>query len=222
MQELLTPKNQITLLINDLFQPDFLHKLMEVLAEKMGITSPLVIASQFAKRYSYQIVVPRLRAFSIKGQFIPITPADTLQIEVKNGHFQLLIQECNHLQKENMEIIREEQRELLLQHLFALHLTTIWKTLSKVTGVQLDLLWENTFVYISWLYKNLLAEQTQAEEDFRYITQIATGRWFNLKHNPFQHFLESNRLRKKCCLAFALPNAVEHCGNCPLVCLEKT
>jgi ferric iron reductase protein FhuF len=222
MQELLTPKNQITLLINDLFQPDFLHKLMKLIAKQIGITSTVVIASQFAKQYSYHMVIPRLRAFSTKGQFIPITPADNLQIEVKNGHFQLFIQECTHLQKENMEMIREEQRDLLLQHLFALHLTMLWKTLSKVTGVQLDILWENTFIYISGLYKNLLAEQTQAEADFRYINQIATGRWFDLKANPFQHFLDSNFLRKKCCLYFALPSATGCCGNCPLDCPEKT
>jgi ferric iron reductase protein FhuF len=205
--------------INELFQIDVLQTFLAECTSALSAPSAIISASQFSKRYSYYLLAPSLKQLLTSGQFASIQRnRDYIEIDYQTGEFQLVINE-NTLSY-NTNHCSRQQIDRYINHYFADHLVPLWTSISNLTGIKMDLLWENAYIYISWMCLNHI-EAPFVKENFIYLTQKADGSLFHLPSNPFSAFTSSSPIRNKCCLYFMLPSAAgSKCKTCPLVCKD--
>jgi ferric iron reductase protein FhuF len=205
-----------TIHLDKLFQIDVLETFLTEWTTILGAPSTVVTASQFSKRYSSYLFASSLNQLLTSGQFASIqSDRDHIELNYHTGDFQLHINE-NALQYRSNYCSRQ-QIDQYIEHYIAGHLLPLWTSISKLTGIKMELLWENSFIYIAWMCLNAI-KAPHAIENFIYLTQEADGGLFHLLKNPFSAFT-ANSVRKKCCLYFMLAAASgDKCKNCPLVC----
>src|SRR5690606_2068055 len=105
--------------------------------------SNVVAASQFSKRYSSYLVSSSLHQLFTSGRFASIqTNRDHLEINFHTGDFQLIIHE-NTFQYYSSHCSKQ-QIDQYIKHYFADHLTPLWTAISQITGIKMNILWENT------------------------------------------------------------------------------
>ncbi|WP_180954101.1 IucA/IucC family C-terminal-domain containing protein [Bacillus sp. M6-12] len=189
--------------------------------------SAIVTASQFSKRYSFLTAAPCLYAMSVfsKG----------MDLSIENTYIEadfLCDQWVPDLRLSDLRVSmpnqnRFEWRERVLTSLFSGNITKIWDSLSAATRVPKAILWENTAVYVFWLYEKKIGEKleleaiSRAEEDFHYLINEAPGWVFGESENPLKKYYtsvgneQSVRIRKTCCLYHKLKNSTDFCSNCP-------
>lgn len=205
-----------TIQLDKLFQIDVLQNFLLECTAALHAPSNVVTASQFSKRYSSYLVASSLNQLFTSGQFASIqTNRDHIEINYRTGDLQLIIHE-NTLQyyPSHCSI---QQIDQYIKHYFAGHLTLLWSAISQITGIKMNVLWENTFIYVAWMCLNSI-KAPNTFDNFVYLTQEADGSLFGLSENPFRAF-SARTVRKKCCLYFMLPSASgEKCKNCPLDC----
>lgn len=120
---------------------------------------------------------------------------------------------------------REAWRDQVLERVFAGHLFPVWSTFAEVSGLKRSLLWENTAVYVYWLYEKKLPQFPEADparirEDFSHLIQYASRDTFGDTVQPMSRFSRSSgeavRIRRTCCLYYRMGPNCSPCSNCPL------
>ncbi|RFU70180.1 hypothetical protein D0469_07750 [Peribacillus saganii] len=189
--------------------------------------SDIVTASQFSKRYSFLTTAPVLYAMSVFSKGLNSTIENT-QIEAEY----LCDQWVPNLRLLDLSVSEPDQnhsewREKVLTELFAGNITKIWHSLSAATRIPKAILWENTAVYVFWLYEKKIGEKldlkanTRTQEDLLYLIKDAPGHVFGEKENPLKRYCpeagvnQSIRIRKTCCLYHELAGSKDFCSNCP-------
>jgi ferric iron reductase protein FhuF len=223
--------------VKDLLDPDKCQAYLTHLSDLLGSPSLVVTASQFSKRYTFMAVLPALYAMSAfnKG----------LDVSMENCHIESAYRNdkwAPRLRLTNWSVSRPEGdrngwRERMVHTIFAENVANVWRVLSACTGISRMVLWENTAVYVYWLYEKKLAEadeitRRRAEEDFRYLVSGAPpecfGDWiqplskYYFKKSPVPFSEEPIRTRKTCCLYYQLAGAKKCCSNCPKNMQEET
>lgn len=196
-------------------------------------TSETATVSLFAKRYAYLVVASGLYAMSLFNKGLNVT--------LENGWIESSYQGETWLPKArllNTEIsmpqagLRKEWRDQIIQQMFAGNLSRVWNALPKTFKISKAVLWENTAIYVYWLYEKKYAEgasseqRKQIEEDYHYLLHDAPADLFGESRNPLQQFnnpktitSESDtpiRVRKTCCYYYLTsdePN--DYCSTCP-------
>ncbi|SEN15305.1 IucA/IucC family C-terminal-domain containing protein [Lihuaxuella thermophila] len=216
--------------VKDLLEPDSCEAYLTHLSDLLDSPSLVVTASQFSKWYTFMAVLPALYAMSAfnKG----------LDVSIENCHIESGYQNNNwtpRLKLDNWSAFRPEGdrndwRERMVRAVFAENIAKVWRALSACTGISRMLLWENTAVYVYWLYEKKLAEadertRRRAQEDFRYLISGAPPECFGDWIQPLSKYYfekmpqpgseEPIRMRKTCCLYYQLAGAGEYCSNCP-------
>jgi siderophore-iron reductase FhuF len=126
------------------------------------------------------------------------------------------------------ETERIEARRHFLQQLFSKHINEVWDVLSSVGKIPKQTLWENTVVYIFWLYESVIQELScdHAKEDFKFLLFEADGSIFgNYPKNPLVRFYSEKiikngheiRPRNTCCLSYQIDEKYM-CKSCPKTC----
>ncbi len=189
--------------------------------------------SLFAKRYAYLTIAAGLYAMSRYNKGLDLT--------LENGSLESHLQGEAWLPKawlQQMEVScpiegqRAQWRDDVLERMFAGNLARVWTALSKMTGISQAVLWENTAIYVYWLYENSFIENVseqerlQIEEDYRYLIQEAPAHLFAQRRNPLKKFDSPKRttavsdtpirVRKTCCFYYlASDDPDDYCPTCP-------
>ncbi|SHF12393.1 Ferric iron reductase protein FhuF, involved in iron transport [Seinonella peptonophila] len=221
-----TPSPMDSLAVRDLLDSDRCQHFLRKISEQLQTPSPLVTASIFSKRYAYSLVVSTLWSMSILNRGLPIQ-VDNCYLESDYDHGKWLPRlRIVDWQATEPGEDRVAWRNQLLIQLFADHLTPIWEQLHQITGIAKLVLWENTAIYIYWLYQSKLQDAhlsvnqyAQSEEDYKAILFDLDAYHFGERIQPMRRLLASvtneQRKRKTCCLSYLSCGGLESCATCP-------
>lgn len=143
----------------DLLDGDKSRAYLEKVNGIFEATTRAAVASLFAKRYSCLTIASALYAMSVfdKG----------MDYAIQNCRIESFYQGKAWLPKIRLADCRatrparggrEEWRDRMLRALFAGNLTRVWNSLSKSVPISKAVLWENTAIYVFWLYEKKLGE----------------------------------------------------------------
>ncbi|WP_178019152.1 IucA/IucC family C-terminal-domain containing protein [uncultured Paenibacillus sp.] len=195
--------------------------------------SQTAAVSLFAKRYAFLVIAANLYAISHfnKG----------LNLELENGWIESSYQGKAWLPKarlhdwqvsEPLDMRREEWRDRLFERMFAGNLSRVWTAVSQTAKISKVVLWENTAIYVYWLYEKKFAEGADAEQkrrmekDYHYLLHDAPPRLFGESRNPLKQFDSPKvyrngyekplRVRKTCCFYYITSDEpADYCSTCP-------
>jgi ferric iron reductase protein FhuF len=125
---------------------------------------------------------------------------------------------------------RDAWRDDLVEALFSGFLSPLWQSLAQVSGLPVQILWENTAVRIFSLYLGRMNRLDERQEqrrhaDFHWLIEQASPSLFCLSWNPLKRFYrplqqstagELVRFRRTCCFYYKATDPAEYCLNCPL------
>ena len=199
--------------VEELFDPVICKTYLQQISKEFNTTSLLVVASQFAKRYASMLAPATLYAMSVYHTGLPVNPQNCyIKSAYEHGiWFPKLV--LANWESSELKQDRHVWREKIVKQLF-MNLSQMWTVLQKTTKIQPTILWENTAVYIHWLYQQQLADHLQAQNDYRYLLQ-ASEEVFNTSFQPLQRFPMNNGCRKTCCLYFLTNETKQVCKGCP-------
>jgi ferric iron reductase protein FhuF len=214
---------------SQLIDPDHCKDFLAKLSTLFRSPSLSVTASQFAKKYTYHVVLPALFAMSRwnKGlqshieNYLLEAPLSTKQWSPRIR----LIDETVIYPIDD----RLGWRDQVIQQIFAKNITILWKVLHEISGIPMNVLWENTAIYIFWLYEEKLKKvdpiiRKRAEDDFQYLLE-ADAKLFATEENPLCKYYKPKlychekgellRRRQTCCLHYQLQKNGRYCKTCP-------
>lgn len=217
----------------DLLDPDKSQAYLQKVGQIYETDSSVAAVSMFAKRYAYLVIAANLYALSYfnKGY----------NLELENGEIESVYLGGAWLPKarlmdwtmtEPAAGRRAEWRDEVLERMFAGNLSRVWSALAKLAKVPKSILWENTAIYVYWLYeKNFgkeatLEQKQRLEEDYHYLLHAAPAHLFGEKRNPLMQFNSPKvmrsgyekpiRVRKTCCFYYVTSDKQEdYCSSCP-------
>ncbi|KAA0545303.1 siderophore-iron reductase FhuF [Bacillus sp. BGMRC 2118] len=210
-----------------LISHEFVAGLIQQLKEVYNVTETYVIASQFMKRYAYMVVVPFFFSLSMWNK--------QLNMDIDQVSFQSFKEDgvwLPKLQMQTMEVItpepdgRGEWLNAAFEKLFKYHLDPVIRVLAPEGKVSRQVLWENTAIYIFWIYEIMVKETTsnQVNQDFDFLLKADGSMFGEYKYNPIAKFYtekkstEEVRVRKTCCFYDRLPGVKDRCSSCPVTC----
>ncbi|HET7522268.1 MAG TPA: IucA/IucC family C-terminal-domain containing protein [Bacillales bacterium] len=201
-----------------------LAMMLEKIGKKLNSPSPLVTASQFSKRYSFMVAVPALYAMAVFDKGMNATLGNcrigpSAAPDVWMPHLQLDDDECLPAPLHD----RHSWRDTIFKRLFKENLSIVNRMLTALTSVPETILWENTALYVFWLFEERMKQSDtpqaeQIKEDFHHLVFADEGEVFGKSANPLQPFysrkhLNGVRVRQTCCLYYKLPEA-DFCSTC--------
>lgn len=204
--------------VQELFDPQACRAYLQQISEKFHTTSLVVTASQFAKRYSFLLVIPTLYAMSVYHKGLPIDPENCYIQSYDSGQKWLPRLALADWKVDQPLEDRARWREQLLKQLFAKHLAKIWAVLQECTRINPSILWENTTIYIHWLYTQFLTQsqhQQDVQDDYQFLLQQADRELFGVPYQPLQRFSSPDGFRQTCCLSFLTNEEKKVCKRCP-------
>ncbi|MGO4887341.1 IucA/IucC family C-terminal-domain containing protein [Anaerobacillus sp. MEB173] len=226
----------LTISIRHLLEYDQLDHYIDKVQQKINAPNQMVASSMFSKRYVYLIAVPALYSLAkLNKQLNYSIDQLTLQSAVSSHGtwLPMLYFPTDKVSYPDTPIERNECREKLINNIFADHLNVMWDHLSKIGKISKQTLWENTAIYIFWLYESLLKEDLTEEvrsrviDDFYFVVLKAGGHLFgNYNRNPLTRFYTEKtlkngvevRIRKTCCFYYEMAAGGEMCTGCPKDC----
>jgi ferric iron reductase protein FhuF len=125
---------------------------------------------------------------------------------------------------------RSEIRDKWLQNLIDGNLRPLLEALSFRCGLSQSVLWENVFIYLHHGYSEWIKDAEAVGPDTYserisadYADLTRSGSPFHIPSSSFENPLHPGvhlRIRRTCCLKFALPNGTP-CYSCPNICNSK-
>ena len=214
----------------DLLEKHSLADYLENVNNSINAPNIMVTASLFSKRYSYLFLVPVLYSMSRFNKFFNVAIENIKIIDSFENDLwlpELYVKDQSMLMPIN-DKERIEWRNHYYRRIFGQHLTKIWDTVSSVGKIPKQTLWENTAIYIFWLYETVLHETSaeRTKEDFHYLLFEADGTVFgNYLKNPLTGFYNNKinkngseiRPRQTCCFSYQLSEK-SMCKTCPKNC----
>ncbi|QGQ99117.1 hypothetical protein EHS13_31680 [Paenibacillus psychroresistens] len=210
---------------------DYLDKVSSI----FEASTEAATASLFAKRYSFLTIASSLYAMSSfsKG----------MDYSIGNCHIESIYKGQAWLPKvrlSNMQVSqpdegnRNEWRDQVIRSIFAENIDKAWRSISKSAHISKAILWENTAIYVYWLYENTFREGASDDQllriqnDFEYLINDAPAHLFGEKTNPLAKFntpkqvtlasAEPIRIRKTCCYYYQASDEPEdYCPTCPKI-----
>ena len=154
-----------------LYMPKFIgqcssSRLFTKIAHFFQSPSILVTASLFAKRYSVLTIASAFYAMSRydKGLHCRI---ENMWVEAESSKPWLptirLIDRTVSIPTED----REKWRDQVLREIFANNLAKVWQSLAKISKIP-KILWENTAIYVNWLYETKIGKEPVSKKRLVY------------------------------------------------------
>ncbi|QPA32844.1 siderophore-iron reductase FhuF [Thermaerobacillus caldiproteolyticus] len=214
----------LSIRVDRLFHERTLLSYLEAVQQKIRAANKTVAASIFMKRYSF-IAVMSLYAMSVWNKRLSLS-FDRIWIETDDEEKAWLPTfRFEKLEYEVTDGNRNAWRQETIRLLFAEHIFPVIEQLQKMTKISPLTLWENTAIYIFWLYETLLKDEAledinaRLRDDFQFVVQQADGTLFgSYPKNPLGRFWkETNGIRQRttCCLHYQTA-ARSHCRTCPV------
>ncbi|WP_180994115.1 IucA/IucC family C-terminal-domain containing protein [Bacillus sp. Marseille-P3661] len=221
----LTDRTKVQLLLNEV-------------KERVGAPTLMVAASLFAKRYSHCIAVPALYAMSKFNKCLKMEIGNIVLVNLNNEDplwLPKLYLKDQSVYYPNIGENIDWKRDYI-KKIFSEHLNTIWNVLAEVGNISKQILWENTALYVYWLYENVLQgesdqqQKNQIDLDFKYLLFEADSSLFGSDNeNPLLRFYNAKsningievRKRKTCCFSYEMAVKGTMCKGCPKKCLSS-
>lgn len=212
-----------------LLEEGFLKSYLDEVSTKIASPSLKVTASIFMKRYAFLSVIA-LYSMSAWDKKLDLSIRNLwVEEDLNDGQWFLKFSFSNTDVCNVDQANRDEWRKEVIRSLFADHFHSVMDALVKVTKVSKLILWENTAVYLFWLYETVLKDQESksiAQSDFRFLFKEAEGSLFGgYNNNPLTKFdhpktfieeiQEHVRVRKTCCFTYKLAGSNKRCKTCP-------
>ncbi|MFC7322132.1 hypothetical protein [Halobacillus campisalis] len=212
----------------DLQTVDGVQQTLDQMHAFMGSEFMLTTASILSKRYGYYIATVPLALMTIFNKF-PDMRLSNIEL-VRIDEDKKWLPQFNLLSKEVSEPAnqtREEWMNTELEKLFNHHVRPLFLKINQLTRLSMDVMWENTAIYIFWLYERQFYEwyddgvASGMKRDFYYVVRDLPGEVFGMKSNPFTYFLDQPilstgaRERKCCCLSYKKNKDSTYCKVCP-------
>ncbi|MBM7661484.1 siderophore-iron reductase FhuF [Bacillus mesophilus] len=217
-------------LLDEKFVGEFLIELQEM----YQIDEPYVAASQFMKRYGYNIMVPFLYSMSMFDKRLDFSlTSSVFQSYEDNGTWLPKLQ-LGNLDVTTVEDHRDSWRTASFKSIFRDHLSPVIEVLSVNAKVSRHNLWENAAVYIFWIYESMMEKEPNhpnLKEDFQALLEAEGTVFGSYSKNPIRKFYTEKkyishkdsmlRVRKTCCFYNRLPDSEDGCSTCPQTCNVK-
>ncbi len=234
--KILEEKYRLTLQMNpstlsiqsrQLLHDDELKTFLTHIKERTKAANLAVASSLFVKRYCFVVLIT-LFSMSALNKRLDCS-FENISIQTLDDKDSLWLPSIK-LKRLNVTEIphwdRAKWRNELLSDIFRGHIEVLFNNLNKVSKLSKFIMWENMFVYIQWMYKNLLEDtnfrdrKQMIEDDFNYIIKECNGQLFGAyAENPFLKFNVkpcSNNIRKTCCLSYLTESKGSFCNTCPI------
>ncbi|MEW9673067.1 (2Fe-2S)-binding protein [Ammoniphilus sp. 3BR4] len=128
---------------------------------------------------------------------------------------------------------RHVWRDQVIRNIFAGNIAKIWRSICKAADIPIAVLWENTAIYVYWLYEKRMGEgaseqqKVRIHEDFQYLLHEAPASLFGDTENPLKKYNSPKctistsdqpvRIRKTCCFYYKVSSSENYCSTCPKV-----
>ncbi|MEB1808463.1 MAG: (2Fe-2S)-binding protein [Bacillaceae bacterium] len=217
----------------DLFDKEKLLSFLGEVQEELQAPDLMVTGSAFSKRYSYLIIASAFYSFLMFNKKLNIS-AENLAILSSTSQEKWLPRLFFNDQTAYIPETKEDRktcRDDLIKELFVDHLSPLWDNISELCKVPKPILWENTAIYLFWIFETLLKRDDLAPElrdtiqlDFDYFLYATEHSIFkDYKSHPITGFYcdmtslggQAVRIRKTCCLYYALSEEGKMCKGCP-------
>ncbi len=222
-----------SLSVAELLSEAMASEYMDRVAALFETSSKVVAASQFSKRVSFSMIAPSLYAMSIcnKG----------LDFSAENCHIESRFQEKTWLPQVRLNDWtvtqpvgndRDAWRTQVVHNIFAGNLFKVWQAVSQATKIPIAILWENTAIYVYWLYEKRIGDEnneslrSRIEADFQFLLE-APASLFGLSENPLSRYNTAKcmvtssehpvRIRQTCCYYYQVSMNQAYCTSCPRV-----
>ncbi|MCR8842088.1 (2Fe-2S)-binding protein [Paenibacillus sp. SC116] len=197
-------------------------------------TSEVVTASMFAKRYACLSIASGLYAMSMYNKSMDYSLENCHMESIFHGEAWLPCVRLTNSEVSQPEArSRNEWRDRVIQNIFADNVARVWDSFAKSVKISKSVLWENTAIYVYWLYENQFGEgasacqQAQLLEDYQYLVDEAPAHLFGESKNPLKKFNSPKkvttasetplRIRKTCCYYYQVADDNEYCPTCPKI-----
>jgi ferric iron reductase protein FhuF len=221
---------------SDLLDEARLNDYLLKVKNKMEAVNLMVAASLFVKRYSFA-VLSALYSMSVWNKSLNFS-IQNISMETLNDDNQLWLPSFKFHDLSAApcpEDNRSTWRETVLKNIFRHHVDALFTKIMRVSKLPKLIMWENLYIYILWMYNELLNDQSlshihvQIQEDLDYILQTGPGHLFGSYHkNPFikydqlpsydEETGQEVKIRKTCCFAYLTIMKGQHCKTCPVIC----
>ncbi|MED4889896.1 IucA/IucC family C-terminal-domain containing protein [Lysinibacillus sp. FSL R7-0073] len=207
---------------------------LQTIAPFFQSPSLLVTASLFGKRYSVLTMASAFYAMSRYDKGLQVA-IENIWVEAE-GHAKPWLPKVRYIDHAVSvpTTDRNAWRDEVLKGIFADNLAKVWQSLTKISKIPKTILWENTAIYVNWLYETKIREGAneqeiiRLQEDYDYIVNQAPGSLFGEKKNPLTNYCgpkvtikESEqpiRLRKTCCFYYHTSDETnDYCISCPKI-----
>lgn len=218
--------------VSRLCEPEYCARVLDQLSPIIGSPGRRVTASLLSKRLGFLLTGASLYALSACNRALDVSRDNCLlEWAHDNGRW---TSSLPLLTLESVSLAgpgREARRAVLVERLFAGVMQPLWQTFHEVSGVPLNMLWENVAVRVYSLYERRMAElddpqaRERRDEDFNFLLS-ADASLFGAPWNPLARFYYpamqtdnggSQRFRRTCCLYFQATCPAEYCQSCPLL-----
>ncbi|KOO37111.1 hypothetical protein AMD01_21725 [Priestia koreensis] len=189
------------------------------LQEYLALPSLKVAASIFVKRYSFFILM-HFYALSVWRKRLRLS-AEDIELEVGNERERLWIPSF-YASAVLYEMVPQANHLSSLEAIIETHIAPIFHQLQSLTNIPQKVMWENLYVYVKWMYEQLLKDDTLAsihksiQADYDYLMDEAQGASFGTVHNPFKQFHSLQGKRQTCCYSYCMEKK-KYCSNCPIL-----
>ncbi|MEZ0481523.1 (2Fe-2S)-binding protein [Planococcus sp. SSTMD024] len=219
------------ILLSQLKEPVFPQNYLKRLHEELETESRIAAVSQLMKRLGYLLVVPTLYTAAVYNKALNLDFTEAYLVDRRQGNLWM-----PHLWWEELTAseLSGESRHARIEELarkLVEELAEIIRAISKAASIPRSILWENTAIYVYWLYETrLMLEEDnrirlKAKGDFEFLLKELPAEAFNEKVNQFQKFHhprnvdpesgEAIRVRQTCCFAYETGGGKAYCKTCP-------
>jgi len=207
------------------------RRMLTTIMPLTGAPDLAITASLFVKRLAFLTTGNVLYAMSVFDKGLILSLSETqLEYAHDNGLW------TSSLSADITESLapdrgREQWRAVIVGALFKDFLSPLLNSLSQVSGIPLQILWENIAVRVYSLYQGRMdsldpQQEQRRQTDYNWLLTQADESVFGLPWNPLKRFnrpLKQNiagkkiRFRRTCCFYYKATSPVEYCHNCPLL-----
>lgn len=207
------------------------RRMLTTIMPLTGAPDLAITASLFIKRLAFLTTGNVLYAMSVFDKGLILSLSDSqLEYAHDNGLW------TSSLPADMAESVapageRDRWREAIVGALFKDFLSPLLNSLSQVSGIPLQILWENIAVRVYSLYQGRMEgldpqQEQRRQADYDWLLTQADAAIFGLPWNPLKRFNrppkqnmagEKIRFRRTCCFYYKATSPVEYCHNCPLL-----
>lgn len=213
----------------DLLDPNKLEELLSQMQEQFGTKYKYAVGSMFSKRYAYLIAVNGLYAMTALRKGLDFSIENTA-MKIKNEDEKWLPELV--IKDDHATLIKSDEDKIqAATHIFKDHLSVIWEAVSIKAKVAPSILWENTALYIYYLYETKMAEAETDEErelwqsDLDLLLNLDMAAFGVIGCNPLKVYYhpkthspttgQTARVRTTCCFYYILAEDGSCCSTCP-------